>query len=277
MTRRWSRKLLILISFYCAQVSAKPLFIDHDVPVFATPELSVEPLLYIKRGDSIVPIGNPEGGYRRVRIRGGIGYVAEEEFLMENAYFADEKPARFTVGILTAGAILTQGSRKFQTVDQTQYSTTRYDGSAAQLGCFLDFRFQPAMAFRFYASFQKIRLHGYAIEIDLPVKQKRVDLNEDLYVAGVEYKYYILQSLGFWLGGGLEFARGVGIDLTLDGIRVPTFNENLPNLLQALVAVGFDVPLWNWVLGPELRYGEILTAKPPITSYDLRISIGRHF
>jgi hypothetical protein len=188
-------------------------------------------------------------------------------------------PHRYALGIFYLSGGSEQGTKTFTANDSVQYQVSSYKGATKEPGLFFDYQYSPRWTTRLYLGYQTTALVGAASQLGVPLDAQTVELDETLIAMGGEFKYSMFGGdHGFWLGFGMEYDRGLTIRLSLGGVSVPTFSEDLPNLIQLLGSVGYDFKVsGDWLITPELRLSDAPAAKPSIFSYQATIGFGRYF
>jgi hypothetical protein len=100
-------------------------------------------------------------------------------------------------------------------------------------------------------------------------------MKQTLVAGGGDFLYYPLERWQFWGGLGLEYARGLSIEITLDGQTVPTTSSNFSNYVKASLALGWDISIGNqFFVTPFGRGGMIFSTKPNMTIYEIDLAVG---
>jgi hypothetical protein len=86
---------------------------------------------------------------------------------------------------------------------------------------------------------------------------------------GTDFLYYPISDRGFWFGVGAEYASGISISITLNGLPIPTFSADLAAYLTAYGSVGWDFSAGSFVLTPAARIGNVFTTTPNMLLYEI--------
>jgi hypothetical protein len=184
-------------------------------------------------------------------------------------------PSQWSLGVLGGWGLAQQGSKTFATSDNLNWQTSSDTGNTYDAGIFVTHKWSKSSFFRAYVSYQSYRFTGNVTEVDIPQPPKNEVLSETMIAGGFDVLYYVWAKHGLWLGGGLEYARGISLSITFDGVDVPTSAEDYTNYVKLSGLVGWDFPVTHDVyLAPSLRIGSILTEKPMILLLQTQLAIG---
>jgi hypothetical protein len=185
------------------------------------------------------------------------------------------QPSVWSVGVLTGYGMAMQGAKSFSTTDNLNWQTSSATGTAFEGGLFASRKWSKSSAFRAYVTYQNYRFTGTVTEVGIPTPPKNEVLTESMIAGGFDVLYYIWAKHRLWVGFGLEYARGISLQITFDGDIVPTGQENLANFVKASGIAGWDIPLSADVyMTPFLRVGDVLTQKPMILMFQAQLAVG---
>lgn len=250
--------------------------LDHDSPVYAKPRSDSRVLTTLKAGSKMQVSDSSTDGFRKVRVGGGQnGYISDDDLApIEPLEPLALKSRPYILGLYGATASLSQGSKSFMTTDQVQYQTAGYSGSAPGGGFFIEHRYADSKAYRIFLGYEMLRFTGQATEVGIPIAPLQVNLNESFITIGGDWKYYPLVKWDFWLGIGAEYARGLTVQLQLNGVSDPTSEEDLANLFFGMASTGWDFHFGEWFLSPSVRVGDAPFARPSIFMYEISLEFG---
>jgi hypothetical protein len=157
------------------------------------------------------------------------------------------------------------------------YNSSYLTSTDPVFGFYLDVPTTDQLIIRPYLSFRNTQLKGNATNPNAvnPLTIPTVEIDENLVGLGALLKYYPFASGSYWLGFAGEYAYATTASGTiLNQIPFTVANLKKQNYGIAQFATGFDILFNDFQLSPELRAGEVLTAKPSIIDVEFMVGIG---
>lgn len=262
----------------------------EELAVYADANLKSAVISRLNRGDMVVISPKIYGRFRKVLITykgkptGGYvlitqikrSQIREREVEEENG----RKPYKsdYAVGVAVVGSYLRQGESSFQLSDNTAYQTSVFMSTSFFMSIFADMPLNLRWSLRPYLTLRTTKFKGTAIQQNAApgTTRKNVSREQSLTGVGLLAKRYS-EGGGWWWGGGAELAMGNKVTVKVDGIEVPTSDEDKPFFLMGSVAAGGDIPIPGFkklYLVPDVRLGLIGTTTPMTLFFESFIGVG---
>lgn len=250
----------------------------EDLPVFAKPRLTSNPVGHLQKGDFAIISTEVVGGFRRVWISADGEEIEGFVSLKSIRRSVIKKPgsngfgrlytSKVSYGVAMIPNYLRQGEGHFSLSDNSEYKTSNFESVGSYFGLFADIPLNADWGLRPYLSYRQTFFTGSATQtnsLSPTPSNPKVSRKQTLFSAGVSVKKNWISGGSFWWGGGAEFGKGQSLELKLDGQLMPTTNQDLPIFFIGYGAVGWNTSLLNsrhFYFVPELKLGMIGTTSP---------------
>jgi hypothetical protein len=289
----WRVVLLVfplLFSNFCWAIL--DLHVQEDLVVYEKASSDSKPISQLAKGDVIVVSPVIYGSFRKVLVmhdgKRVPGYVLSQK--IKDSYIVDRDDEiakereeqvikrRYAFGLFGGFFFMQQNPNSYaDTTGANIYNSSYLTSTDPVFGFYLDVPTTDQLIIRPYLSFRNTQLKGNATNPNAvnPLTIPTVEIDENLVGLGALLKYYPFASGSYWLGFAGEYAYATTASGTiLNQIPFTVANLKKQNYGIAQFATGFDILFNDFQLSPELRAGEVLTAKPSIIDVEFMVGIG---
>lgn len=257
------------------------LFVQEELKVYQSPDESSPIISTLDMGQEVPVSRAPKNGFYKVLLKGPggqkIGHVAASDMMLSYIQELNGRGKKQTIRAQqmrdknTWGAFIglsnrVQESRSFVVSDGSgTYQLEEATHQGLFIGLAADFVLDSNWGIKAFVS---LRPESYSADASIGMSEFEVETNSLMLGGGATVKKYFWQ-IPLWLGLGGEVAKGLQTEVKISGTETET--EESPFQFFNYFALGYEWPLLNGFLCPELRYGGSFSTDPQIITAEFNL------
>ena len=244
--------------------------VNHDTPVYSSATPGAKPAVVLKAGEPIL-LGDEAGDFRRVKIKlkgkWRVGYVARSDVEVVSKADAERPKRKWGVGLGGAYDHLSQTGRNFQTEDQVQWTTSAY--VSQQLVPYVNLQLYEQNFWRLSLGYKTTHYMALAVTNSGGGGTKPIEINHKMISLLLQKAFNPLPWKFVYAGAGLGVSKATSVDVTLDGKRLSTSDQEKSTYVgvQGFAGLQFFL-LKNLSLAGEGRLSIVPNQVPIIYEYE---------